>query len=270
MLEENDNIEENDKIVKMPISFYRDGSFTEGEDYVVKEEPVTLYLNDKEFVTLVCSPSDLKELAVGFLCSEGVLLRRDNLKNILIDEDKGLIWVETAGESASQEMFLKRFVTSCCGRGRASFYFINDTKGVTRVKSDLRVAPGDIFFLTDQLEKLSGLFKTTGGVHNAALCTIDNVVLFYEDIGRHNAVDKIFGRCFLEDITFSDKILVFSGRISSEILIKVAKMGMPMIVSRSAPTELAISMAEHLNITVVGFVRDGRLSVYAHRERIAD
>jgi FdhD protein len=269
ILEENENLEENDKIVKMPISFYRDGVFTEGEDYVVREEPITLYLNDKEFVTLVCSPGDLKELAVGFLCSEGVLLKRDNLKSILIDEDKGLIWVETAGESPSQEMFLKRFVTSCCGRGRASFYFINDTKGVTQVKSELRVAPKDIFFLTDQLEKLSGLFKTTGGVHNAALCTIGNVALFYEDIGRHNAVDKIFGKCFLENITFSDKILVFSGRISSEILIKVAKMGIPMIVSRSAPTELAIRMADELGITVVGFARGGRLSVYAHRERIA-
>jgi FdhD protein len=262
--------EENDKIVKLPVSFYRDGNFTAGEDIVVREAPVTLYLNDTEFVTLVCSPGDLKELAVGFLCSEGVLLKRENLKSILINEDDGLIWVETTGESPSQEMFLKRFVTSCCGRGRASFYFINDTRGVAQVESELRVAPKDIFYLTGQLEELSGVFKTTGGAHSAALCTRDSVVFFYEDIGRHNAVDKIFGRCFLDDIPYSDKILVFSGRISSEILIKVAKMGIPIIVSRSAPTELAVKLAEQLGITVVGFAREGRLSVYTHHGRVAD
>lgn len=260
--------EENDKIVNLPVTFYRNGSFLAGEDAVVREMPVTLYLNDQEFVTLVCSPGELKELAVGFLCSEGVLLKRENLKNITINEDDGLIWVETAGESPSQEMFLKRFVTSCCGRGRASFYFINDTRGISPVKSGLRVTPREIFYLSDQLEKLSSVFRTTGGAHSAALCTRLEVVCFYEDIGRHNAVDKIFGRCFLEDITFTDKILVFSGRISSEILIKVAKMGIPMIVSRSAPTELAVKLAEQLGISVVGFAREGRLSVYANRERV--
>jgi FdhD protein len=262
--------EENDKIVSLPVLFYKKGSFTEGEDIVVREEPVTLYLNDKEFVTLVCSPGDLKELAVGFLCSEGVLLKKENLKSILINEDDGLIWAETAGASTSQDMFLKRFVTSCCGRGRASFYFINDTKGVDKVDSDLQVAPRDVFYLTGQLEKLSEVFKTTGGAHSAALCTRDSVVFFYEDIGRHNAVDKIFGRCFLDDIPYSDKILVFSGRISSEILIKVAKMGIPIIVSRSAPTELAVKLADQLGITVVGFAREGRLSVYTHHKRVAE
>lgn len=261
--------EENDRIVSLPVSFYNNGSFTEDEDMVVREVPVTLYLNDQEFVTLVCSPGEIKELAVGFLCSEGVLMKRENLKSILINEDDGLIWAETAGESTSQEMFLKRFVTSCCGRGRASFYFVNDTRGVAQVESSLRVAPKDIFYLIDQLEKLSGVFKKTGGAHSAALCRPDSFVFFYEDIGRHNAVDKIFGRCFLDGISYSDKILVFSGRISSEILIKVAKMGIPIIVSRSAPTELAVKLADNLGITVVGFAREGRLSVYTHHKRVS-
>ncbi|MBP7331415.1 MAG: formate dehydrogenase accessory protein [Firmicutes bacterium ADurb.Bin373] len=262
--------DENDKTVSLPVSYYKNGSFTEGEDIVVREAPVTLYLNDQEFVTLVCSPGELKELAVGFLCSEGVLMKRENLKSILINEDDGLIWVETAVESTSQGMFLKRFVTSCCGRGRASFYFINDTRGVTQVESGLNVTPRDIFYLSEQLEKLSEVFKATGGAHSAALCTRDGVVFFYEDIGRHNAVDKIFGRCFLDDISYDDKILVFSGRISSEILIKVAKMGIPVIVSRSAPTELAVKLADQLGITVIGFAREGRLSVYTHHKRVTN
>lgn len=258
-----------DKTVKIAVSFYKNGSFTEGEDLVVREAPVTIFLNGQEFVTLVCSPGELKELAVGFLCSEGVLSERKNLKSILINEDDRLVRVETAGDPTPQERFLKRFITSSSGRGRVSFTFANDSSGVGRVESDMRVAPRDIFYLTDQLEKLSGVFKTTGGAHSAALCTRDRVVFFYEDIGRHNAVDKIYGRCFLDDISYDDKILVFSGRISTEILIKVAKMGIPVIVSRSAPTELAVKLADQLGITVVGFAREGRLSLYTHHKRVA-
>lgn len=261
--------EGNYKIVSLPVSIYKNGSFTESQDIVVKEAPVTLYLNGRELVNLVCSPGDLKELAVGFLCSEGVLRKREDLKGILINEDDRSIMVETAGDPAPQEKFLKRFITSSSGRGRVSFTFANDSGGVARVESDLRITPGEIFYLTDQLEKLSGIFKTTGGAHSAALCTHDSVVFFYEDIGRHNAVDKIYGRCFLDDIQFGDKLLVFSGRISTEILIKVAKMGIPIIVSRSAPTALAVKLADQLGITVVGFAREGRFSVYVHQKRIA-
>lgn len=260
----------NEKSVKLPITLYRNSSFSAGNDIVVRETPVTLFLNDREFVTLVCSPGELKELAVGFLCSEGVLQKQEDLKNITIHEDDGLIWVETAGESPSGEMFLKRFITTCCGRGRASFYFINDARGVSPVTSDLRVTPRAILFLCDGLEQRSSLFRETGGVHSAALCTVEGVVAFYEDIGRHNAVDKIFGRCFLESIPLRDKILVFSGRISSEILIKVAKMGIPVIVSRSAPTELAVNLAEELGITAVGFAREGKFNIYTHPERVVE
>lgn len=259
----------NAKSVKLPVTRYRNGVFRADEDLVVKEVPVTLFLNDQEFVTLICSPGDLKELVVGFLCSEGILQKHEDLKDITINENDGLIWVETAGEAKSGETFLKRFITTCCGRGRASFYFINDAGGISSVASNLRATPREIFFLSEQLEKNSSLFRETGGVHNAALCSVDKVIAFYEDIGRHNAVDKIFGRCFLEDIPLQDKILVFSGRISSEILIKVAKMGIPVLVSRSAPTDLALNLADDLGITVVGFAREGRLNVYTHHHRVA-
>jgi len=257
-----------EKSVKLPIISYRNGDFLNGDDVVVREVPVTLFLNDQEFVTLVCSPGELKELAVGFLCSEGVLQKPEDLKDISFNTQDGLIWVETEGSSPSEEMFLKRFITTCCGRGRASFYFINDARGAAPVQSELTVKPEEIFRLSNLLEESSSLFRNTGGAHSAALCSREGVVAFYEDIGRHNAVDKIFGRCFLEGIPLADKILVFSGRISSEILIKVAKMGIPMIVSRSAPTELAVNMALELGITVVGFAREGRLNVYTHSERV--
>ncbi|AEF93371.1 Protein fdhD [Desulfotomaculum nigrificans CO-1-SRB] len=237
------------------------------QDTIVQEVPITLFLNGKEFVTLVCSPQNLEELAVGFLCSEGLLQSPDDLKDLKIDEEKGVIYVE-AIEGEAEGRFLKRYITSCCGRGRPIFYYVNDAKSMNKVTTNLLVTPGQVWDLSDRLEEMSVLFKETGGVHNAALCTPTEVILFYEDVGRHNAVDKIFGRAFLNDIPLEDKILVFSGRVSSEIVIKVGKMGLPMIISRSAPTSLGLEMAEKLGITVVGFAKGERMNVYTYPERV--
>jgi len=256
------------KSINTPVVMYKDHRLTPAEEVVVREVPVTLFLNEREFVTLVCSPGELRELAVGFLCSEGVLRKREDLREVTINEGEGLIWVEAAVEAPSEETFLKRFITTCCGRGRASFYFINDARGISPLTSDLRVAPRTVLSLVNQLEERSSLFRLTGGVHSAALCTGGEALAFYEDIGRHNAVDKIFGRCFLEGIPLRDKIIVISGRVSSEILIKTTRMGVPMVVSRSAPTKLAVDLAEEMGITVVGFARGDRFNIYSRSERI--
>lgn len=247
---------------------YTAGSLSPAEDEVVKEIPVTLFLNDEELVTLVCSPTHLKELAVGFLCSEGILKQREDLSGIAINHQEGLIWAETKNPPPAQNTFMKRFITTCCGRGRASFYFINDARDSSPVTSNLRVAPRSILTLAAGLEAGASLFKTTGGAHGAALCSGEEILMLFEDIGRHNAVDKIFGHCFLNNIELSDKIMVFSGRVSTEILIKVARMGIPILVSRSAPTHLALNMAEELGVTVVGFTRGERMNVYTHHQRI--
>ena len=113
------------------------------------------------------------------------------------------------------------------------------------------------------------LFKSTGGVHSAAIAERDQILFYSEDIGRHNAVDKIVGECILKDISLEDKILLTSGRISSEIVIKGAKLGLPLIVSRSAPTSLAVELARETGITLVGFARGKRLNIYSHSVRIA-
>jgi FdhD protein len=238
------------------------------QDVVVRERPVTLFLNDEEFATIVCSPVCLKELAVGFLCSEGILQKREDLKDISINETDGLIWVETMEPSPAEEMFLKRYITTCCGRGRASFYFVNDARNMSQVRSELSVRAEQALTLSEQLEKNTVVFQATGGTHGAALCTNNEVLLTFEDVGRHNAVDKIFGRCFLEGISTTDKLVVFSGRVSSEILIKIARMGIPIIISRGAPTDLALEMADELGVTVIGFARGKRLNIYTHAHRV--
>ncbi|MCL5058509.1 MAG: formate dehydrogenase accessory sulfurtransferase FdhD [Actinobacteria bacterium] len=239
------------------------------EDLVVREVPFTIFVNDEELATLVCTPDGLEELAAGFLCSEGILRRPGDLKEITLNYDDGFIWVDTVNPVPATGNFLKRYITTCCGKGRASFYFVNDARDLKPLEvGDFRIEVESVTALASLLEERAGLFRSTGGAHGAALCDFGRIIAHYEDIGRHNAVDKIIGHCYLNKISLADKIIVISGRISSEILIKVARMGVPVIVSRSAPTDLAIEMAESLGVTVAGFVRGNKVNVYTHPERV--
>lgn len=115
---------------------------------------------------------------------------------------------------------------------------------------------------------MSSVYKETGGVHSAALWDGRKIEAFCEDIGRHNAIDKIFGYCIMNNISVTDKIILTSGRISSDVLIKISRRGMPVIISRNAPTSLAVEMAYFLGITLVGFVRGQRMNVYTYPERV--
>lgn len=154
---------------------------------------------------------------------------------------------------------------------RQGFYFMNDAK-MAKTMRDVHVILSfeDIFRLMRLMQSSAQTFQETGGVHNAALCDKNEIVLSRMDIGRHNALDKIYGYCLKHDILLQDKIIVFSGRISSEILLKVAKIGCEVVLSKSAPTELALQLAEDLGITAVGFVRNQSLNVYTHPQRIEE
>ncbi|HBV96079.1 MAG: formate dehydrogenase [Peptococcaceae bacterium BICA1-7] len=239
------------------------------EDLVVREVPFTIFVNDEELATLVCTPEGLEELAAGFLCSEGILRQPEDLKKITINTGDGFIWVETTSPVPATDKFLKRYITTCCGKGRASFYFVNDARDLKPLAmGDYNIKVESVTALASLLEERAGLFRSTGGAHGAALFDSGKIIAHYEDIGRHNAVDKILGHCYLNRIPPADKTIVLSGRISSEILIKVARMGLPVIVSRSAPTDLAIEMAESLGVTVAGFARGSRVNIYTHPERV--
>lgn len=132
----------------------------------------------------------------------------------------------------------------------------------------VRITTDDCFRLMRDMQDSAVTFQETGGVHNAALCDVNGIVLSRMDIGRHNALDKIYGYCIRNNISMQDKIIVFSGRISSEILMKVSKIGCEIVLSKSAPTELALQLAEQLGITTVGFIRQNALNIYTHKERI--
>lgn len=238
------------------------------EDIIVREFPLTIMLNGQELVTLLCSPADLKYLAIGFLYSEGLLRSKEDIKRVVVDEGKGVVRVETKAELSDTNEVFRRLITSGCGRG-ASFYSAADT-GLEKVESSLTVSSTVIFELMKTFQHRSLIFRTTGGVHSAALCDNRNIVIFSEDIGRHNAIDKIFGQCLDRNISTNDRIILTSGRVSSEIIVKVARRQVPLLVSKSAPTSSGVKLAQELGITLIGFVRGTRMNVYTHDQRVTN
>ncbi|RKP50093.1 formate dehydrogenase accessory sulfurtransferase FdhD [Cohnella endophytica] len=253
------------------ITRYEKGVVTTSEDEVVVEWPITIVLNGEEFATLVCSPEHIEELAVGYLASEGVLADYADLKDMSYDDRSGMVYADIEGvdpwiiESGS-----KRVLTSCCGKSRQSFVFYGDLRTAKPIESrKLRISYASCVRMMEAMQAQSGVFRATGGVHNAALFDRDGALLLARmDIGRHNAIDKLYGHCLRNQVTMTDKVLAFSGRVSSEVLIKAAKMGCEALLSKSAVTELAIELADGLGITVVGFIRHGSLNVYTHPERL--
>jgi FdhD protein len=238
------------------------------QDRIVRETPLTMMVNGEEFATLVCSPIDLEELVIGFLASEGLIRSMEEIRELTLDRDKGYAYVELSHPpSRTAAAHSKRIVGSCCGKSR-QFYFQSDARTAKTVMSRLQVTPAQCIRLMRKLQQASEAFHQTGGVHNAALCTPDQLLISYTDIGRHNTLDRIYGHCLQHRISLSDKLITFSGRVSSEVLLKTAKIGIGILLSKSAPTDLALDLAEDLGITVCGFIRGEKMNVYTHGERI--
>lgn len=238
------------------------------EDVVAREFPLTIILNNQELATLLCSPTNPEYLAIGFLFSEGLLKGKGEIRKIMVDDQRGVVRVEAdSDEEFARDALCRRFITSGCGRG-TSFYSAVDVQGHVKVQSPLKISTLEIVALVNEFQSRSQIYRATGGVHSAALCDTKHILVFNEDIGRHNAVDKVLGECILNDISTDDRVIITSGRISSEILLKVAKRNMPMIISKSAPTNLGVKLADDLGITLVGFVRGRRMNVYTHEWRI--
>jgi len=254
--------------VERKILSYDKGNLVNKAAAVVTEKPLTVFLNHNELATLICSPGGLRELTIGFLLSEGLIKERSQIEDIRVNEDDGFLWIETYEPIVQTDNFLRRHIASCCGKGRAGLYFINDARQLQPVVSEWRLPAKQIIALMDELEERANSFRLTGGVHSAALADESGIIVHYEDIGRHNAVDKVLGYAFLNDISADNKCLLLSGRVASEILIKAARGNIPVILSRAAPTELTLELAEELDLCVVGFARGERFSIYTHPEKI--
>lgn len=239
------------------------------EDIVIKEMPLTIFLNNEELITLLCTPENLKYLAVGFLSSEGFIKNRKDIKKLALDEEKGMVWIEVKeNKDFVKKLMFKRLITSGCGKG-ATFYSAVDATASKKIDSKKNISFQQVTNLVNKMQQSSLLYRSTGGVHSAALCNEEDILIFSEDIGRHNAIDKIFGECIFKRIPTEDKIIVTSGRVSSEILLKAAKKNIPIIISRSAPTNLAVKLATKLGVTLIGFARGKRMNIYTNDWRVS-
>ncbi|MDD2351573.1 MAG: formate dehydrogenase accessory sulfurtransferase FdhD [Synergistaceae bacterium] len=253
---------------KRSIIKFSGSTFENKEDFVVNETPLTVMLNRQELATIVCSPYAQKELVVGFLAGEGLIKKYSDITDYFHREKQEVVWVETLDSSIGMENFMGRNFGSCCGKSRPTLYFRNDSEQIKPLTGNARFSATELQDLIRQLDEGSDTFRMTGGVHSAALADNSQILVKYEDIGRHNALDRVLGHTIIKGIATEDKAVLLSGRISSEMLIKAARIGTPLVVSRSAPTGLAIDLAEQLNITAVGFARGNSMNVYSHAERI--
>jgi FdhD protein len=258
----------NDGLVEIIVSIFTGDGKSTVESAVARETPLTIIVNNQEIVTLLCTPSDVNYLAVGFLYSEGFIKNKSDIKKILTEEKRGIARVETRDDiEIATDVLFKRIITSGCGRG-ASFYNVTDMQTQVKVESQNRISTGDLLELVKVFQKRSETYKITHGVHSAALCNAREILVFNEDVGRHNAVDKIFGECLLKEIPTTGNILITSGRISSEILLKVARRNIPFIVSISAPTDLGVKFADDLELTLVGLAKGKKMTVFTNDWRI--
>lgn len=260
----------NSTVKKRTVLRFKNGEMESVEDKIVTEFPVTVKINEEEFVTMVCSPQYIEDMVIGYLASEGVIREYKDIKNIWIQEKEGYVHVTIDKLNPYfQNLQNKRYITSCCGASRQGFVFINDALTAKKMNDiSVELSIKDCFQLMNKLQQSAATFQETGGVHNAAICDKNGFMLSRMDIGRHNALDKLYGYCLKNHISIRDKVVVFSGRISSEILLKVAKIGCEIVLSKSAPTELALNLAEELRITTIGFIRNDSLNIYTCPERI--
>ncbi len=257
------------ELSRISVSQLTDTERIDTDGAVAREQPLTIILNNQELVTLLCTPVDINYLAIGFLYSEGLVEDKTSILKVTVDSKRGIARVETQNNAGPvTDILFKRIITSGCGRG-ASFYNVADMQKQTKVESRLTVPAYAILALTQEFQNRSKVYKATHGVHSAALCDSKSILVFNEDVGRHNAVDKIFGECFLKDISTDERIVITSGRISSEILLKVAHRNIPILISVSAPTDLGVKLANDLGITIVGLVRGKKMTVYTNDWRIA-
>jgi FdhD protein len=228
--------------------------------HLPSEMALAIYVNRQELVTILCTPTKLNHLVLGFLYAEGIISGLGDVASMRVCEEESLADVMLS--NPEYKLPTQRTLTSGCGGG-ATF----KTQG-QRVESDLVATPKEVLSLMKQLQEQMALYRSCGGVHASALSDTKNLLIVAEDIGRHNTLDKIQGECLLSGLSTKDRLLLSTGRISSEMLLKAAKMQAPVVVSRHSPTGSAVSLARDLGISLVGQTRGNRLSVYSHPERL--
>ncbi|MDP6043195.1 MAG: formate dehydrogenase accessory sulfurtransferase FdhD [Dehalococcoidales bacterium] len=241
--------------------------FFSGEEWrretvsVPGETPLTIFINGQETVTILCTPTRLTHLVLGFLYTEGIIDYMNEVASLRVCDDEPIADVRLNKTDYAEPP--RRTLTSGCGSST------NLRTSTQKVNSGLVVTPEEVLSLMRQLYQQQSLFQLGGGIHSSALCDRQQILVTAEDIGRHNTLDKIIGECLMRGQPTRDSILLTTGRISSEMLLKAARIQTPIVVSRGSPTERAITLGNELGITAIGYARGSRLSVFSGEERVS-
>ena len=238
---------------------FEDGRADPSEGGVVREALIRLHVNGRELARLMCTPEQLDDLALGFLRSEGLIRELADVRLVVVCPSRTC--VEVWLKDANLELPGRPVLTSGCGGG---ITFADLEAAGAPVRSGLCVRAGEIGWLMTEL--LAG--QEGRGIHRSGLADAERLLAVAEDVGRHNTLDKIWGYCLKEGIKTQDRILLTTGRISSEMMGKAARMGVPFVVSRTSPTSLSVALAEAWNITLVGYARRTSMNVYTGQERV--
>ena len=234
---------------------------------VVTERPLTIFLNRQEVVTAMTLGDQPEALAVGFLRNQNMLTADDEITAIDVDDELAVVVVRTARATDYEDKLQKKIRTSGCAQGTLYGDIMDQFDEVTLPKGP-QVKASTLYQLSATINAIPSLYLKAGAIHGCALATDETPLLYLEDIGRHNAVDKIAGHMFLQAISGADKIFYTTGRLTTEMVIKTVLMGIPILVSRSGFTEAGVSLARQAGLTLVGRMRGARFTVLSGAERI--
>lgn len=246
----------------LPFTRYHDGRSQPVTKPVIRESLWTLHVNGQEWLDILCTPRQMKALVYGFLCNEGVIARAEDVVSVDFYGDG---YIAARLRDSEVPLPARRALTSGCGGGTT---FADLAGAFEPVISDLTITPARLLALMKSLQKSADLYQASGGVHASALADGGQLLVTAEDVGRHNTLDKIRGECMLRGLSPEGKILLTTGRISSEMLIKAVRMKVPVLASHSSPTDFAVRLARQLGVTLIGYARGNRLDVYAGEARI--
>jgi FdhD protein len=236
------------------------------ETSVTVERPLTLYLNGQEIVTMMTILDRPEELALGYLLNQGMLRRGDAVSGIDYDEDLQVVVVRTAAPSDFEAKLRKKTLTSGCAQGTAFGDLMEGFAEVSLPLLQLRISA--LYRLLHTLNTLPTLYLEAGAIHGCALCQDDQPLVYMEDVGRHNAVDKIAGWMALQDCAAGDKLFYTTGRLTSEMVIKTVRMGIPILISRSGFTSWGVDLARQAGLVLIGRAKGKRFIALAGAERL--
>lgn len=250
--------------VEIPGQHYGKGGLEPRQISLAREVPYTLFVNDREILSIATLPTHLTELFVGFLVSEGVLLHPEEVGECAVDHGSRIVRMELeVPEERLASLEKKGMLTSGCAGGLV-FSVASAVLPKTEKAKPLHIRCSDVLHRMQDLDTFPGMYRVTRGVHAASAADASSTMVILEDLGRHNAVDKIAGYCFLNRIPTHDKLLLTTGRITSEVLTKASRSRFPMVISRSSASAMAVGMAKQQGIDVVTYVRGGRFNYFPH------